>query len=88
MDKCVQMLDDNSGAIRFQTDRECICVFRMNRTLMRPRDEGRLWWPANEKGRGACCGPTPDVQKGFSLETRGNPGKRLERKYLKRGEEI
>ncbi|GFV73071.1 hypothetical protein TNCV_299081 [Trichonephila clavipes] len=51
MDKCVQRLDENLGAIRFQTGRECICVFRTNRTLMRPRAVGRLWWSATEKGR-------------------------------------
>ncbi|GFX27758.1 hypothetical protein TNCV_3662451 [Trichonephila clavipes] len=54
MDKCVQKLDENPGAIRFQTARECICVFRTNRTR---EAEGRLLWPANEKGQGAWCGP-------------------------------
>ncbi|GFY31352.1 hypothetical protein TNCV_753101 [Trichonephila clavipes] len=42
--------------------RECICVFRTNRTK---EAEGRLLWPANDKGRGACCGPTPGVLKSF-----------------------
>ncbi|GFW01443.1 hypothetical protein TNCV_5030931 [Trichonephila clavipes] len=58
-DKCVQMLDEKSGTIRFQTVRECICALRANRTLMRPRAGGRLWWPANDKGREACYGSTP-----------------------------
>ncbi|GFW71771.1 hypothetical protein TNCV_219851 [Trichonephila clavipes] len=44
MDKCVQM---NPGALRFQTARECICVFHTNRTR---EAEGRLLWSANEKG--------------------------------------
>ncbi|GFY36631.1 hypothetical protein TNCV_28351 [Trichonephila clavipes] len=47
MEKCVQMLDENPGIIRFQTARECICVFRTNRTR---EAEGRLLWPANDKG--------------------------------------
>ncbi|GFV41776.1 hypothetical protein TNCV_3629271 [Trichonephila clavipes] len=33
MDKCVEMLDEKSGAMRFQTGRECICVFRTNRPM-------------------------------------------------------
>ncbi|GFV56898.1 hypothetical protein TNCV_1869391 [Trichonephila clavipes] len=35
----------------------CIWV-RTNRTR---RSRERLWWPANEKGRGACCVPAPGV---------------------------
>ncbi|GFU65675.1 hypothetical protein TNCV_635981 [Trichonephila clavipes] len=45
------MLDENPGTIRFQTGRECICVFRTNRTLMRPRpwaDSGGLPMIRNE----------------------------------------
>ncbi|GFV25088.1 hypothetical protein TNCV_1006821 [Trichonephila clavipes] len=37
------------------------CVFRTNRALMRLRAVDRLWWTANDKGRGACCGPLPGV---------------------------
>ncbi|GFW58143.1 hypothetical protein TNCV_2742871 [Trichonephila clavipes] len=48
----VQMFRENTGALTFPTGRECICVFRTNRTLMRPRDEGRFLWPAYDKGRG------------------------------------
>ncbi|GFX99139.1 uncharacterized protein TNCV_2493201 [Trichonephila clavipes] len=59
--KELHMPIEKCGAIRFQTGRECICVFRANRTLMRPRAVGRLWYSANEKGRESCCGPTPDV---------------------------
>ncbi|GFX83590.1 hypothetical protein TNCV_325391 [Trichonephila clavipes] len=35
--------------------RECICVLRTNRTK---KDESRLLWPINDKGRAACCGPS------------------------------
>ncbi|GFX27748.1 hypothetical protein TNCV_3662351 [Trichonephila clavipes] len=61
MDKCVQMLDENPCALIFRMARECICECRTNRTIMRPGDERRLLWPANEKGREARCGPTPGV---------------------------
>ncbi|GFV72952.1 hypothetical protein TNCV_1329601 [Trichonephila clavipes] len=62
MDKCVQMLDKNHGTLSFQTARECICVLSMSKTR---ETEGRLLWPANEKGRGAWCGPTLVFKKVF-----------------------
>ncbi|GFX82122.1 hypothetical protein TNCV_2707521 [Trichonephila clavipes] len=62
-------------AIRFQTVRQCICVFHTNGTLMRPIALKRLWWSANEKGRGARWGPTPVFKKVF-WETRGKIGKK------------
>ncbi|GFV72941.1 nup43 [Trichonephila clavipes] len=61
MDKCVQMSDENPGTLRCQMARECICVCLTNRTLMKPGDERRLLWPANEKRRGACCGSAPGL---------------------------
>ncbi|GFV74807.1 hypothetical protein TNCV_1040451 [Trichonephila clavipes] len=39
---------EKCGTIRFETARECICVFRTNRTR---EAEGRLLCPANDKGR-------------------------------------
>ncbi|GFV98379.1 hypothetical protein TNCV_623381 [Trichonephila clavipes] len=37
---------------------------------------GRLLWPANEKGRGSCCGPAWVFKKGFlgELEKGESPG--------------
>ncbi|GFV31432.1 hypothetical protein TNCV_134711 [Trichonephila clavipes] len=40
MDKCVQMLDKNNGALGYQAARECICVLRTNRTS---EAEGDFW---------------------------------------------
>ncbi|GFV54752.1 hypothetical protein TNCV_3844711 [Trichonephila clavipes] len=68
MDKCVQMLDENPGALRFQTARECIGVFRTNRTR---EAESRLLWPANEKGREAWCEPALVFKRGLFLRDRG-----------------
>ncbi|GFU00804.1 hypothetical protein TNCV_4819491 [Trichonephila clavipes] len=48
MDKCVQKLDKNYGAL-VQTARECFCVLRTNRTRKAERDFCGL--PIRDEGR-------------------------------------
>ncbi|GFV01612.1 hypothetical protein TNCV_2962051 [Trichonephila clavipes] len=66
------MLDKNHCALSFQTARECIFVFRTNKTR---EAEGRLLWPANEKRRGAWCVPTLVFKKVFFRKREESPEK-------------
>ncbi|GFV47419.1 uncharacterized protein TNCV_4830751 [Trichonephila clavipes] len=50
-----------TGILEFALD----ALQQKRMTLMRPMDERRLLWPANEKGRGAWCGPTLVYKKVF-----------------------
>ncbi|GFV32234.1 hypothetical protein TNCV_1675201 [Trichonephila clavipes] len=82
MDKYVQMLDKNHGALSFQTAWECTCVFRTNRTR---EAEGRLLWPVNEKGRGVWCVSTLVFKTVFlGDERRALDGENLNKKALKK----
>ncbi|GFV27693.1 hypothetical protein TNCV_4169181 [Trichonephila clavipes] len=69
------MFHENTGDYTFPTGRECICVFRTNRTLMRPREKGRLLWPANDKGRSV---DPPLVFKGVFLGKRAEENSKRE----------
>ncbi|GFT49009.1 hypothetical protein TNCV_3874771 [Trichonephila clavipes] len=79
------MVDESSGAIRFQTGWECNCTFRTNRILMMPRVVGRVWWLANKKGRRACCGSTLAFKRVFRRREE-SPGKKLERPEEREGD--
>ncbi|GFX64738.1 hypothetical protein TNCV_4682131 [Trichonephila clavipes] len=61
-EESVQMFHENTGAFTFHSARECICVFRTNRTR---EVKGSLLWPPKDKGRGAWCGPAPGVLRDF-----------------------
>ncbi|GFV69080.1 hypothetical protein TNCV_2929091 [Trichonephila clavipes] len=62
------------------------CAFPTNRTLMRPRAMGRLWGPANDKGRGeGRVVDPPLVFKRVFLGEREEPEQRQRRQ---RPEEI
>ncbi|GFU63081.1 hypothetical protein TNCV_4123211 [Trichonephila clavipes] len=79
----VQLPIEKCGTRR---SRECVCVFRTNRTR---EAEGRLLWPANYMGKGAFCGPSLVFKRVFlgREEILGQTWRYLKRD-LKRREEI
>ncbi|GFU77502.1 hypothetical protein TNCV_3498751 [Trichonephila clavipes] len=77
MDKCVQMLDKNHGALDFQTARECICVLRTNRIR---EAEGDFCGLPMRRSEGCVVDPPLVFKRGFlGDERRDLDGENLRR---------